>query len=304
MRNKSKYIAAGVDIGGTNTVFGWIDTEGKIKFQSSIPTTGNTPEELVQKVCASLRKHQPKGIQKGIGIGAPNGNFYSGQVEFAPNLHWSERVPLVELFQEEIGLPAKLTNDANAAAMGEMQFGSTKGVNDFIFITLGTGVGSGIVSNGQLVYGHDGFAGEIGHIIYDPNGRLCGCGRKGCIETYCSALGIIKNYHEAGGDSSITNSKMIFDRANDGDVAAIKAFKKAGEILGFTLANSVAYTSPKAIVLFGGPTRASDFLLPAIRKSFEENVLKIYKGKVEIRLSALPLENAAILGAASLILNE
>ena len=194
------------------------------------------------------------------------------------------------------------TNDANAAAIGEMMYGAAKGMKDFIMITLGTGVGSGIVANGHLIYGHDGFAGEIGHVIIEPNGRLCGCGRKGCVETYCSAGGIVKTYQELSGDDSPLESKEVTERALKGCAHALETFNVTAKHLAFTLANSVAYTSPQAIFIFGGPANAGDLLLAPLKKMFEENLLEIYKNKVQILHSGLPENDAAILGAASLVL--
>jgi glucokinase len=315
-----KYVA-GVDIGGTNTVFGLVDEQGSILCRGSVSTIENQkPEELVRAVSENIKRliaEQSLDASKlqGVGIGAPNGNFFKGTVEFAPNLNWFGVVPLAQLFQQALGVPAVLTNDANAAAMGEMIFGGARDMKDFLFITLGTGLGSGIVVNGEMVYGHDGFAGEIGHVIVDVEGRQCGCGRKGCLETYCSATGILKTYlrlkvsglkseddfaamHSAGK----IDGKYIFDKAKEGESEALEAFRKTGKILGLALANCVVFTSPEAIFLFGGLALAGDLIFDPVRESFERNLLNIYKGKIKILPSQLKESEAAILGAASLVL--
>lgn len=298
-------IAAGIDIGGTNTVIGLVDENGNIIFKGNVSTkSAATPEDLVKAVHAELMPYiQSHDINLlGIGIGAPNGNFYNGTIEFAPNLPWKGVIPLARLFQHTFNVNAKITNDANAAALGEKIFGSARKLSDFIFITLGTGLGSGLVVNNSLVYGHDGFAGEIGHVILDPNGRLCGCGRKGCVETYCSAGGIVKTYHEISGDTAVTESKQVTQLALEGDKAALQTFDKTAQYLGLALANSVAYTSPEAIFIFGGPANAGDLLLNPLKIYFEDNLLEIYKNKVSILRSGLAENDAAILGAASLIM--
>lgn len=307
---------AGIDIGGTNTAFALVDQKGKIIYQSVVPTgTSADPLELIDRASAEIKiaieKNGGFDLLKGIGIGAPNGNFFKGTIEFAPNLNWYGVIPVAHFFSERLNnSPAVLTNDANAAALGEMFFGGAKKIKDFIFITLGTGLGSGIVVNGELVYGHDGFAGELGHTIVIQHGRHCGCGRKGCLEQYCSATGLVKTYFEilAGGDPDNVlqlekekiNAKFIYERAMAGDEAAFYAFNYTGEILGFALANSVAYTSPEAIFLFGGLANAGELLLNPTLISFEKNLLHIYKNKVKIVTSSLPESDAALLGAASL----
>lgn len=240
-------LVAGIDIGGTNSVFGLVDEQGIIHARSSLRTTDYPqPEELVKSISAGLKsllKEKTSAFELiGIGIGAPNGNYFSGTVDFAPNMGWKGVVPLVKLFEEEFQVKAILTNDANAAAIGEMIFGAAKGMKDFLFITLGTGLGSGIVVNGQMVYGHDGFAGEIGHVIMDPNGRKCGCGRKGCLETYCSATGIVKTYVElkitnlesdqdvfSFGKHNHIDSRYVFDRARENEQEAVEAFQRTGK---------------------------------------------------------------------------
>ncbi len=302
-----KIVVAGIDIGGTNTVIGLVNRFGNIIFKTSVPTReADTAAKLVDNVYDAIYPYL-KGnsiILDRIGIGAPNGNFYTGNIEFAPNLPWKGIVPLAKLFQDKFSVPVKVTNDANAAALGEMIFGRAKGMKDFIFITLGTGVGSGIVANGKLIYGHDGFAGEIGHVILERNGRPCGCGRKGCVETYCSAGGIVKTYQELSGDISVNDSKQVAERALTGDKNSLDTFEKTAGYLAFTLANSVAYTSPKAIFIFGGPSNAGDLLLTPLKRMFEENLLEIYKNKIPILRSGLDENDAAVLGAASLMFLE
>lgn len=306
-------LVAGIDIGGTNTTFGLVDANGSILFKETVSTEHfPIPEDLVAVVCEHIKKaFEPFAGQyelKGVGIGAPNGNFFKGTIEFAPNLKWKGIIPLAKLFSDRMGCKALLTNDANAAAIGEMIFGGAKGMKDFIFITLGTGLGSGIVANGEMIYGHDSFAGEVGHVIMFPDGRQCGCGRKGCLETYCSATGIKRTYsdlligqHEKMNAGAETDAKYIYNKAVEGDATAIEAFNYTGEILGLALANSVAYTSPEAIFLFGGLALSGDFIFRPTIESFERNLLPIYKNKIKILPSLLPENDAAILGAASLI---
>ncbi len=302
-------VVAGIDIGGTNTAFGLVDENGQIIFSNSVKTNDfSTADEMVAAVSREILSNLPPGITlAGVGIGAPNGNFYTGTIEDAPNLKWKGIIPLSKLFAENLNCKAILTNDANAATLGEMIFGGARGMKNFLVITLGTGLGSGIVVNGELVYGHDGFAGEIGHVIAIPDGRACGCGRKGCVETYCSANGIKKTYYEKKNiqpeAAPYISSQQIFQQAVAGDEASIDTFNYTGKILGLVLANSVAYTSPEAIFLFGGPTKAGNLLFDPTIKSFEENLLFIYKNKVKILPSQLDENNAAILGAASLIWN-
>jgi glucokinase len=303
-------VIAAVDIGGTNVVYGIVSREGKVLAKSVVPTKNCLePSVMVEKVVEGLQ-HQLSFIDEpkelcGVGIGAPNGNFHTGCIEFAPNLNWKGIIPLAELFEKALGVKALLTNDANAAALGEMIFGDAKGMNDFLFITLGTGLGSGIVSNGKLIYGHDGLAGELGHVIVVPEGRSCGCGRKGCLETYCSATGLRRTYAEMTSTeftAKTLSSKEIVERAIQEDPIAQNALDYTAKILGAALANAVAYTSPKTIFLFGGLANAGDLLLIPTRLYMEESLLNIYKNKVEIRLSGLPEDDAALLGAASLIM--
>ncbi len=310
-------LVAGIDIGGTNTVFGLVDFSGNIVFKETVPTEHfPNPKDLVEEVGEHIKRSflrfDGKYQLAGVGIGAPNGNYFKGTIEFAPNLKWKGVIPLAQLFSELLNCKTILTNDANAAAIGEMTFGGAKGMQNFIFITLGTGLGSGIVVNGKMVYGHDGFAGEIGHVIMFADGRQCGCGRKGCLETYCSATGIKRTYSDLlmshhrhrRMDRMVDNAKFIYDKAMQGDKDAIEAFNCTGDILGLALANSVAYTSPEAIFLFGGLAQAGDFIFKPTIESFEKNLLTIYKNKIKILPSQLTENNAAILGASSLLWNE
>jgi glucokinase len=303
-------VVAGIDIGGTNTVFGLVDEHGKILHTDLVPTKlFPEPEQLIgavsEKILAAI---QPNMRLLGAGIGAPNGNFHYGTIEFAPNLNWRGVIPVARLFNEKLKCRAVLTNDANAAAIGEMMFGAAQGMKNFLFITLGTGLGSGIVVNGEMVYGHDGFAGELGHVIIFKEGRMCGCGRKGCLETYCSATGIVKTYLAQFNEDHFKeveiDSKYIYEKAVAGEKEAVEAFNFTGEILGLELANSVAYTSPEAIFLFGGLAQAGDLIFKPVRESFEKNLLNIYKNKIQILPSLLQENSAAILGAASLIWKE
>ena len=308
-----KKLAVGIDIGGTNSVFGFVDNVGHIYAKSSIKTAEyEHVEDYVSTLSSEIKelfKTIPEAEMIGIGIGAPNGNFYKGTIEFAPNLRWKGIIPLADLFAHEFNLPVLLTNDANAAAIGEMVYGNAKGMNDFIIITLGTGVGSGIVVNGELVYGHDGFAGEIGHTTVYPGGRMCGCGKKGCLEAYCSASGIVKTYLEildSKGlkpevENEVITPKYIYDQAVKKDENALETYTKTGEILGMALTNSVAHLSPEAIFLFGGITNSGDMIFAPIKKSFEENLLPIYRNKIKILPSGVKENDAAILGAASMI---
>lgn len=311
----SKKTVAAIDIGGTNTVFALIDRAGDILVKSTVPTrSAPTPEAYVAAVAAELKQMAEGWQLEGIGIGAPNGNYFNGTIEFAPNLPWRGVIHLAELFHQQLKVPAFLTNDANAAALGEMYFGAARDIRDFIFVTLGTGLGSGIVVNGDLVYGHDGFAGELGHTIILQHGRACGCGRRGCLEQYCSATGLVKTYVELlrNADPELLgntpaeqlNSKWVYDKAMSGDELAFTAFNYTGELLGLALANSVAYTSPAAIFLFGGLANAGELLFTPTHLSFEKNLLSIYKDKVKLLPSGLPENDAPLLGAASLAWNE
>jgi glucokinase len=299
-------IVAGIDIGGTNTACGLVTENGEVLSKEILSTRSFADaESLVKAVSQSIRqqvKNTPENLLRGIGIGAPNANPYTGTVDYAPNLSWKGVVPLKKMFEEELRLPTLITNDAKAAALGEFHFGAARGLSDFLVITLGTGLGSGLFANGQIVYGHDGFAGELGHVIVERNGRLCGCGRKGCLETYCSATGIVRTYKELNPEAAESiDSKEITKRALEGEYAAREAYRKTGEMLGFALANFTAISSPSTIILFGGLVKAGDLLLNPVRETFEANLLPIYKGKISIKISELHESDAAILGAGSLL---
>ena len=305
-----------MDIGGTNTVFGVVDSRGNVLASDSIKTQEHKEiDEYVDAVCKKLIPllQQFGGAEKfkGMGVGAPNGNYYKGTIEFAPNLPWKGVIPLAAMFEDKLGIPTALTNDANAAAIGEMTYGAARGLRNFIMITLGTGVGSGIVINGQLVYGHDGFAGELGHVIVERDGRLCGCGRKGCLETYCSATGVARTAREflvARSEPSLLReipaeeivSKDVYDAAIKGDKLAQEIFEYTGTILGRALADFIAFSSPEAIILFGGLAKSGDLIMKPIQKAMDENVLKIYAGKTKLLLSQLKDADAAVLGASAL----
>ena len=310
-------LAAGIDLGGTNTAIGLVDRNGQVCAVHSLPTRAY-PEvnDFVGSVSAQVRAltESLDGEVElvGVGIGAPNGNFYRGTVEFAPNLAWTGVVPLADLFREALGIPAYLDNDANAATAGEMIYGAARGLQHFILITLGTGVGSGIVVNGKMGRGHDGFGGEIGHTIVIPDGRTCGCGRKGCLETYVSATGVRRSIVErlASDRAPSTlrdvtpdklNSKVVYEAAVNGDRIAQETFETTGRILGVALANAVAYTGPEAIFIFGGLAKAGEMLFEPTRRHFESNLLNVYRGKVRIESSALNDVEAALLGAAAMV---
>ena len=297
--------ALGIDIGGTNTVVGLVDKEGNVLGTDSIKTQSLPVLEeyvkTVSKMAKDLIAKNDVSIDDivGLGIGAPNANYYTGNIEKAPNLPWKQdKVPLAEMFRKELNIPVTITNDANAAALGEKMYGVAKGMDNFIMITLGTGVGSGIVINGQLVYGHDGFAGELGHVIIERNGRLCGCGRRGCLETYCSATGIVRTAKER--NTPFLTSKDIYDAAVKGDETAIDIFKETGTRLGRALADMVVFSSPEAFVLFGGLAKAGDFIVKYTKEAMEEAIMPIFKGKVKILLSTMKDADAAVLGASAL----
>ncbi|MBQ7553708.1 MAG: ROK family protein [Bacteroidaceae bacterium] len=311
-----KPYVVGIDIGGTNTVFGLVDARGTVVDVDKIKTGKyEKAEDYVDAVCtgleALLEKNGGKDKVKGIGIGAPNGNYYTGTIEFAPNLPWKGIIPLARLFEERIGIPTALTNDANAAAIGEMTYGAARGMKNFIMITLGTGVGSGIVINGQMVYGCDGFAGELGHVTIRRDGRLCGCGRKGCLEAYCSATGVARSAREKLAQSTEPSllrdipvdditSKDVFDAAVKGDKIAKEIFEFTGQLLGEAFVDFIAFCSPEAIILFGGLAHAGDLLFEPIRKTVDANVMPIFKGKTKLLMSELKDADAAVLGASAL----
>ena len=315
-----KAVAIGVDIGGTNTAIGIIDKDGNCLLDTSIPTRGYSDINIFMNVLHLKIKESISNLNeqvdlKGIGIGAPNGNFYKGTIEFAPNLEWKGIINIVEISKKLLDVPTYLTNDANAAAIGEMIYGGAKGMNDFIMITLGTGTGSGIVANGKLIYGHDGFAGEVGHVTVIENGRECGCGKKGCLETYASATGIVRTVFELLANSreesilrtisfNDLSSKKIYEAAIKGDKIANQAFEFTGMILGKCLANSIAYTSPEAIFLFGGLAQSGNLILEPTNKYMQENVLKIFQNKTKLVLSKLDGAKAAVLGSSALVWKE
>ncbi len=308
----------GIDVGGTNTVVGIVDKRGQILISGSIKTAKHSEvedylDELTDLIEELISQTTTKDQIKGIGAGTPNGNYYSGTIEFAPNLKWKGVIPFAQMLEDRIGIPVALTNDANAAAIGEMTYGAARGMKDFIVITLGTGVGSGIVANGQLVYGHDGFAGELGHVIMRRhNGRLCGCGRAGCLEAYASATGVARTareYLELRPDAQTRlrnisiddiTSKDVFEAAMAGDEMAKEIFRFTGEMLGEAFADFVAFSSPEAIILFGGLSKAGDLIMNPIRESMEKNLLNIFKNKVQLKFSELKESDAAVLGASAL----
>ena len=297
--------ALGIDIGGTNTVVGLVDKTGNVLGTDSVKTQSFPVLEeyvkTVSKLAKDLIAKNNVSIAEivGLGIGAPNANYYTGNIEMAPNLPWKQdKVPLAKMFREELNIPVTITNDANAAALGEKMYGVAKDMDNFIMITLGTGVGSGIVINGQLVYGHDGFAGELGHVIIERNGRLCGCGRRGCLETYCSATGIVRTAKER--NTPFLTSKDIYDAAVKGDETAIDIFKETGTRLGRAFADMVVFSSPEAFVLFGGLAKAGDFIVKYTKEAMEEAIMPIFKGKVKILLSTMKDADAAVLGASAL----
>lgn len=308
----------GIDMGGTNTVFGIVDARGNVVAKSAIKT-GAHPDDInlyIEDIATGLNKLIEevggKDRIKGIGVGAPNGNYYTGNIEFAPNLPWKGIIPFAKLLSDKMNIPTALTNDANAAAVGEMTYGAARGMKNFIMITLGTGVGSGIVINGDVVYGHDGFAGELGHTIsVRQNGRICGCGRTGCLEAYASATGVARTAREILESSdkqsllrnlppeSIT-SKDVYDAAVQGDEVAKEIFEFTGRLLGEKFADFIAFSAPEAIIMFGGLTKAGDLLMEPVKRHMEENVLAIWKNKVKVLFSELKEADAAVLGASAL----
>lgn len=306
----------GIDIGGTNTVFGIVDARGNVIASSSIKTAKHLNfedylDELYTEATRLLEQHDAVDKIQGIGIGAPNANYYTGRIDNAVNLPWPT-LPLADLVREKFGIPVAITNDANAAALGEMTYGAARGLKDFIMITLGTGVGSGIVINGQVVYGHDGLAGELGHmIIKRNNGRLCGCGRTGCLEAYCSATGVARTAREfleiSHEPSLLRNipieeitSKDVYDAAISGDKLAKDIFEYTGRLLGESLADMMVFSSPEAFIFFGGLAKSGELLLRPVREAMEKNMLATFKGKAKIILSELKEADAAVLGASAL----
>lgn len=315
-------LVIGIDVGGQTTKLGVVDARGNILYQSVISSLQRELDDYISDLTSAINdlvaQCKEDGNVKGIGIGAPNGNYYKGTIEFAPNLKWaydSNGTPMViqfaKLISDRVNIPVVLTNDANAAAVGEMTYGIAKGIKNFIMITLGTGVGSGIVINGNIVYGHDAFAGELGHTTIIRDGRECGCGLKGCLETYTSATGVARTAKEflqrdntpsllRNLDIDRISSKDIYDAAKQGDKLALEIFDFTADIMGKAFANFVAFSAPEAIILFGGLTKAKEFLTQKIEKSMNENMLKMWKGKVKLLYSTLKDSDAAILGASAL----
>ena len=307
----------GIDVGGQTTKLGVVDARGTVLAQTVIRTDNHsTVEPYIEDVAEAVNKiiadAKAEGEIRGIGVGAPNGNYYTGNIESAPNLPWAHStVEFAKLLSEALnGLPVALTNDANAAAVGEMTYGAARGMKNFIMITLGTGVGSGIVINGEVVYGHDGFAGELGHTAaVRNNGRVCNCGKTGCLETYCSATGVARTareWLELTDEPSVLRSldsiasKDVYDAAKDGDKLARKIFEFTGKMLGRSFSDFIAFSAPEAIVLFGGLARAKEFLREPIETAMNENVLPLWRNKVKIVFSQLKESDAAILGASAL----
>ena len=311
-------LAIGIDIGGTGTKFGIVDRIGNVLFTGDLSTKKHKKvetfiDELHEKLTALIQTVGGPGRIRGIGVGAPNGNYYTGNVEYAPNLPWKGILPLAQLIQDKFQMQTLLTNDANAAAIGEMTYGAAQGMKDFIMITLGTGVGSGIVANGHLILGHDGFAGELGHTIIIPDGRFHpGTGKNGSLESYASATGVMltaKEVLERTKEESLLrkipldeiDSRKVYDAAVQGDKVAREIFDYTGKILGMALANFVMFSSPEAIVLFGGLTKAGDLILKPTREHMEANLIQVFQNRVKILVSHLRESDAAILGASALV---
>ncbi len=301
----------GIDIGGTNTDFGLVSEQGRVIWQDRLPTRRYPDVDvLLQAIDAAVKKVIKNETLIGVGIGAPNANHFTGCIEDAPNLLWKGKVPIKEMAEAQFGAPAVLHNDANASALGELYFGSGKGKRDFVVITLGTGIGSGFIVNGQLLIGHDGMAGEIGHTLSVPEGRLCNCGRKGCFERYASATGLKETIYEmlaVPGTTSVLQhidhetltSRQVFDAAEAGDAIALKAFDYTAKIIGAKMAEVAAYFSPEVVYFLGGLANAGDLLLKPAKQYMEEQVLFTYRNKIPLTLSGLPDNQASILGAAA-----
>ncbi|MBQ9652748.1 MAG: ROK family protein [Bacteroidales bacterium] len=312
-----KDLVIGIDVGGQTSKCGIVDARGTVLAQTVIRSDEtDKPEEFVASLAEALNHiiadANAEGRIRGIGVGAPNGNYYTGTIESAPNLMWGhDKVELAKMLSVQMnGIPVSLTNDANAAAVGEMTYGAARGMKNFIMITLGTGVGSGIVINGEVVYGHDGFAGELGHTCaVRHNGRACGCGKTGCLEAYCSATGVARTAREwlemTDEPSELRSldkitSKDVYDAAKDGDKLALKIFEYTGRILGEKLADFIEFSAPEAIVLFGGLARSKEFLTEPILNAMNANVLPLWRNKVKLVYSSLKESDAAILGASAL----
>lgn len=317
MEYGAKSLVIGLDLGGTNSEFGVVDSKGEIITTTSIKTQAYpSVDQYVMESVKAVKQiaEQVGGMEKirAMGIGAPCGNYYKGTIEHAANLVWAKGiVPLANMFVNELGIPVVVTNDAKAAAMGEMKYGVAVGMKNFVELTLGTGVGSGIVANGQLIYGFDGFAGELGHMIVEPDGRPCGCGRKGCLETYCSATGVVRTAiamleesSEATSLRDIATDKLtsyeVYQAAMAGDAMAQEVFKQTGRRIGIACANIATFLSPEAFIFFGGLAQAGELLLRPIEEAYNENVLSLYKGKARFLMSGLDGAKAAILGASAI----
>ena len=317
MGQEEKSLVIGLDLGGTNSVFGIVDRNGEIIATTSIKTQAFQEVEAYVDECVKAVMQivdQVGGIEKihAMGIGAPCGNYYKGTIEHAANLVWAKGiVPLADMFAEKLGIPVAITNDANAAAMGEMKYGVAVGMDNFVELTLGTGVGSGIVANGQLIYGCDGFAGELGHMVVEPDGRPCGCGRKGCLETYCSATGVVRTtvamLEESAEPTSLREiptaeitSYDVYMAAMAGDAMAQEVFRQTGRRIGIACANISTFLSPEAFIFFGGLAQAGEILFRPIEEAYNEHVLSLYKGKAKFLMSGLDGAKAAILGSSAL----
>lgn len=317
MEYGAKSLVIGLDLGGTNSVFGVVDSKGEIIATTSIKTQAYpSVDQYIMESVKAIKQiaEQVGGMEKirAMGIGAPCGNYYKGTIEHAANLVWAKGiVPLANMFVNELGIPVVVTNDAKAAAMGEMKYGVAVGMTNFVELTLGTGVGSGIVANGQLIYGFDGFAGELGHMIVEPDGRPCGCGRKGCLETYCSATGVVRTaiamLEESPETTSLRDiatdkltSYEVYKAAMAGDTMAQEVFKQTGRRIGIACANIATFLSPEAFIFFGGLAQAGELLLRPIEEAYNENVLSLYKGKARFLMSGLDGAKAAILGASAI----
>lgn len=317
MEYGAKSLVIGLDLGGTNSVFGVVDSKGEIIATTSIKTQAYpSVDQYIMESVKAIKQiaEQVGGMEKirAMGIGAPCGNYYKGTIEHAANLVWAKGiVPLANMFVNELGIPVVVTNDAKAAAMGEMKYGVAVGMTNFVELTLGTGVGSGIVANGQLIYGFDGFAGELGHMIVEPDGRPCGCGRKGCLETYCSATGVVRTAIAMLEESSETTSLRdiatdkltsyeVYKAAMAGDTMAQEVFKQTGRRIGIACANIATFLSPEAFIFFGGLAQAGELLLRPLEEAYNENVLSLYKGKARFLMSGLDGAKAAILGASAI----
>ncbi len=302
-------VALGIDIGGTNTVFGLVRKNGQVIVEGTFKTKlFPSPTDLATAILSEIESVPEFSQLVGIGIGAPNGNAFTGNIEFAPNLIWKGIVPIASVFENVFKKPTLVANDANAAAIGEHLFGCAQDLTDFVTITLGTGLGSGIFIDGKLVIGHQGLAGEFGHIRVVPNGRLCGCGRKGCLETYVSSKGVVRSLAELESVHKSTSSLMrmevvnayeIFKEAHEGDVFAQEIVEFTAQILGSSLADFAAFSNPQAYILFGGIAQSGTHFAERVHVHFEQNALKIYQNSVEIRVSQLHDKNAAVLGTAA-----